>query len=153
QEAPPEDLICLLQELLDVDRHRRGKVQQDSYFVAIRAEAQARVLGKRFKVRRLAAGIGVSPSTITRWRRSAEYVAAISALVRFHEKEIASWIARDARNRKTASQSVREYFEGHELVSATNREIDWRLSEPSTPWVRNFFQQTLPQETEQPLNL
>jgi hypothetical protein len=137
QEAPQENLVCLLQELLDVDRHRRAQVQPESYFDAIRGEAGARVQGKRFKVRRLAKRIGVSASTITRRRKSKEYERDITALVRFHQEHIGSWIACEARNGKTEAEALRRYLDAYESVAASNREIDWRLSEPSTPWVRN----------------
>jgi hypothetical protein len=154
QEAPQENLVCLLQELLDVDRHRRAQVQLESYFDAIKGEARARVLGKRFKVRRLAKRIGVSPSTITRWRKSKEYERDISALVRSHQEQIPSWIASEARNGKTdKAEALRRYFEIYESVADSNREIDWRLSEPSTPWVRDMFARSTLKEREKSLKV
>jgi AcrR family transcriptional regulator len=152
QEAPQENLVCLLQELLDVDRHRRAQVQPESYFDAIRGEARARVLGKRFKVRRLAKRIGVNPSTITRWRKSKEYERDISTLVRSHQEHLESWIAREARNGKTdKAEALRRYVEAYESVADSNREIDWRLSEPSTPWVRDMFARNTLKEREKSL--
>jgi hypothetical protein len=80
-EKPPcENLICLLQELLDVDRHRVALATPRSYSYdrAVVEEAHAELQGMTLGVRKLAKAISVPPrtippSTITRWRRLDEY--------------------------------------------------------------------------------
>src|SRR5262249_43129691 len=66
-----EILLCLFQELLDVDRHRKSLA--DGFFQLDRAaeiEAMAQLQGVSLGVRLLAKRMSVSPSTVTRWKRS-----------------------------------------------------------------------------------
>jgi hypothetical protein len=69
-----ENLICLFQELLDVDRHRRSLAAAFCQIEkAAETEAQIQLQGLPCGVRRFAASLCVSPSTVTRWRRSRFY--------------------------------------------------------------------------------
>jgi hypothetical protein len=76
-------LICLFQELLDVDRHRKSLaeafVQLDR---AAEADAQLGLQGANMGVRKFASHMSVSPSTVTRWRRASEFRQRVD----FHRK-------------------------------------------------------------------
>ena len=65
-----KSLVCLFQELLDVDRHRKSLaedfIQLDA---AAQAEARLELQGGKMGVRAFAKNLSVSPSTVTRWRR------------------------------------------------------------------------------------
>jgi hypothetical protein len=78
-----ESLVCLFQELLDVDRHRKSLaedfVQLDT---AAQSEAQLELQGGQMGVRAFAKHLSVSPSTITRWRKN----PAFQERVDFHKK-------------------------------------------------------------------
>jgi len=66
-----ETLVCLFQELLDVDRHRKSLADGFSQLDrAAEIEAMAQLQGVSLGVRRLAERMAVSPSTVTRWKRS-----------------------------------------------------------------------------------
>lgn len=69
-----ESLICLFQELLDIDRHRRsvaeGFAQLDE---AAAMQAQLELQGRHMGVREFAGQMSVAPSSVTRWRKSAMY--------------------------------------------------------------------------------
>jgi hypothetical protein len=74
-----ENLICLLQELLDVDRHRKSlSIKRAKKFEdAARIEARLIVQGKARGVRRFAKLLFMSPSTVIAWRRSAKYQSLV----------------------------------------------------------------------------
>jgi hypothetical protein len=64
-------LTCLFQELLDVDRHRKSLSEVFSQLdIAAEVEAQTQLQGKPLGVREFAKQLLVSPSTVTRWKRS-----------------------------------------------------------------------------------
>ena len=71
EEQPGPELIALLMELLNVDRHRRslGAAHSEEKDIAAQLEAQVPNVG----VRELAKAVGVAPSTITAWRREPDY--------------------------------------------------------------------------------
>ncbi len=71
QEQPGPELIALLMELLNVDRHRRSlaAAHSEEKNRAVYLEAQVPNIG----VRELAKHVGVAPSTITAWRRDPDY--------------------------------------------------------------------------------
>ncbi len=71
QEQPGPELIALLMELLNVDRHRRslGAAHSEEKDIAVSVDAQIPNVG----VRELAKHVGVAPSTITAWRRAPDY--------------------------------------------------------------------------------
>ncbi len=71
EEQPGPELIALLMELLNVDRHRRslGAAHSEEKDSAMQLEAQVPNVG----VRELAKHVGVAPSTITAWRRDPDY--------------------------------------------------------------------------------
>ena len=75
EEIPGPELIALLMELLDVDRHRRSMAQSPSEASekAVWIEAQIPNLG----VRKLAKEVGVAPSTVSAWRRDPDYIKRI----------------------------------------------------------------------------
>jgi len=83
--APPGDeLTTLLEELLDLDRYRASAAAfpSDECEIAAELEAESELKGQKLGVRELARLIGVNPSTITLWRRHAEY----RKLVEFHKR-------------------------------------------------------------------
>jgi hypothetical protein len=67
-------LTCLFLELLDVDRHRASLAEIFAQLErAAEWEAQSRLQGQSVGVRQMAKAFGVSPSTVTRWRRSKDF--------------------------------------------------------------------------------
>jgi len=90
-EGPPgENLICLLQELLDVDRHRKALAENpgNEFTRAAMTEAIGALQGRTYGVRELAKLVSVDPSSITRWRRSAEYQRMVEAQKKTHEDRL-----------------------------------------------------------------
>jgi hypothetical protein len=60
--------------LLDVDRHRKSLSEEFSKSEAVaEIEAQARLQGKQLGVREFAKLMSVSPSSVSRWRRSQSF--------------------------------------------------------------------------------
>ena len=76
ESQPAENLICLLQELLDVDRHRASQAEKpiEAFQQAAQIDASLAVQGKKIGVRRLAEMVSVDPATISRWRRDPDYL-------------------------------------------------------------------------------
>jgi len=67
-------LVCLFQELLNVDRRRRALAEIFSQMErAAEAEASALLQGDPLGVRQLATLLNVAPSTVTRWRKASNY--------------------------------------------------------------------------------
>jgi hypothetical protein len=100
-DAPPrENLICLLQELLGVDRHRQSLSERrgDAFLQTMIVDALKTLQGVEFGVRDLASFVGVEPSTVTRWRRRPEYKSGVEELKQYYRKGLPHWI-RDGRNR------------------------------------------------------
>jgi hypothetical protein len=88
-----ENLICLVEELLDVDRHRGAFANQAQYTPefqqATTNDAAAALKGETIAVNKLARKIGVSPATIIAWRNSDNYKLRVKAL--------RSWAAMDKK--------------------------------------------------------
>jgi hypothetical protein len=76
-----DELLCLFQELVDIDRHRRvlSEARSEQFGLAVAFEGQAALQGREFGVRELARIVSVSPATITAWRRSAQYQDAVAS--------------------------------------------------------------------------
>jgi hypothetical protein len=72
---PGENLICLLQELLNVDRHRASQAEKpiEAFEQAASIDAQMAVQGKSIRVRQLARETSVDAGTISRWRDDPDY--------------------------------------------------------------------------------
>ncbi len=68
---PGPQLLLLLAELLNVDRHRQARADKKNAERDIAAQIDAQIPG--IGVRQLAKGVGVAPSTITTWRSEPEY--------------------------------------------------------------------------------
>jgi hypothetical protein len=79
-----ESLVCLFQELLDIDRHRKslaeGYTQLDR---AAEADARFELQGVKMGVRAFAKHLSVSPSTVTRWRKSLAFCQRVDFHKRF----------------------------------------------------------------------
>lgn len=72
-----DNLLCLFQELLNVDRHRKELATSDaSLKQAAEIEAQLTLQGFQCGVQQLAKLVSVRPSSVTRWRRSDKYCEA-----------------------------------------------------------------------------
>jgi hypothetical protein len=99
--APGENLICLLQELLDVDRHRKALASKHSEKLerAAYVEAQYALEGRELGVRELARLLSVGPSTVNFWRSSKSYLEAIESakrvLTSIDEKKLQTIRGRD----------------------------------------------------------
>ncbi len=68
---PGPQLLLLLAELLNVDRHRQARADNKNAERDIAMQIDAQIPGKG--VRQLAKEVGVAPSTITTWRSETEY--------------------------------------------------------------------------------
>jgi hypothetical protein len=69
-----QKLTCLFQELLDVDRHRKSLSEEFSQLeAAAEVEAQTRLQGNQLGVREFAKLMSVSPSSVSRWRKSQSF--------------------------------------------------------------------------------
>jgi hypothetical protein len=70
-----DELICLLQELLGVDRHRKtvAKSRSDRFRTAVTIVAQYALRGRTFGVNELARLVSVSHQTIVAWNNSAAF--------------------------------------------------------------------------------
>lgn len=69
-----ESLICLFQELLDIDRHRRSIAESFAQLdQAAAMQAQLELQGRHMGVREFAEEMSVAPSSVTRWRKSPAY--------------------------------------------------------------------------------
>jgi len=73
-----ENLLCLLRELLDVDRHRKRITPAPKLIEAARLEGLAIQNREPLGVRELARLVRVRPRAIVDWRRSAVYHKEIS---------------------------------------------------------------------------
>ena len=68
------NLICLFQELLYVDRHRRALADQHVHSeAAAQIEAALQLQGSQIGVNKLSKLVSVAGSTVTRWRASERY--------------------------------------------------------------------------------
>jgi hypothetical protein len=88
---PGENLICLLQELLGVDRHRASQADKpiEAFQKAAQFDAQLAIQGKRIGVRPLAKIVSVDISTISRWRRNPDYNEAVATFESIFSKALA----------------------------------------------------------------
>jgi hypothetical protein len=78
-----DSLVCLFQELLDNDRHRKALAADFVHLDgAAETESQLELQGKRMGVREYATHLSASPSTVTRWRKS----PAFRQRVDFHKQ-------------------------------------------------------------------
>jgi hypothetical protein len=70
-----EELLALLEELLNVDRHRAAEdaFPSERFRMATLLEGELAAEGEKIGVRKLAKLVGVNPSTITVWKRRPEY--------------------------------------------------------------------------------
>jgi hypothetical protein len=88
-------LVCLFQELLDVDRHRKAfsknGVNQEKAGVF---EAQARLRGVPLSVLQLATLVNVSPATIVSWKLSESYEEGVQSEMRHWREILAHYYAR-----------------------------------------------------------
>ena len=73
-----ENLLSLLRELLEVDRHRRRIAPNPKLRMAAMIDGMALESGEVIGVRELARRVGVRPRAIVDWRRSAIYYKEIS---------------------------------------------------------------------------
>jgi hypothetical protein len=77
RDYPVENLLRLIEELLNVDRHRAKLATSAQYEDAFReaafADAAAVLEGKRIGVKKLAKQVSASPASILQWRKSRPY--------------------------------------------------------------------------------
>jgi hypothetical protein len=81
-----EELVCLFQELLEIDRHRKSLAE--NYLQPDRAaevEAMALLQGHSLGVRALAKHMRVAPSTVTRWKKSRSFFEKVESYKRSWE--------------------------------------------------------------------
>jgi hypothetical protein len=86
-----DNLLCLFQELLNVDRHRQDLATSDRNMKsAAEIEAQFNLQGHPCGVQQLARLVSVRPSSVTRWRRSDKYRKAVA-----DQQRVLSEVVRD----------------------------------------------------------
>jgi hypothetical protein len=77
RDYPIENLLRLIEELLNVDRHRAKLATSAQYTDAFReaacADAAAGLEGKNIGVKKLAKRVSASPASILKWRKSQPY--------------------------------------------------------------------------------
>jgi hypothetical protein len=89
-----ENLISLLRELLEVDRHRKKIAPNEKLRLAAMIDGMSfQNYGKFLGVRELARRVGVRPRAIVDWRRSATYHKEISMGLWISQREIAALFA------------------------------------------------------------
>jgi hypothetical protein len=75
--APGKNLLHLLEELLDIDRHRatlaQSAIYSDAFIEAATLEGQALIESRIYSARELAKLVGVRPATIIAWRKLPRY--------------------------------------------------------------------------------
>jgi hypothetical protein len=75
-----DQLLALIQELLEVDRHRRAlAANQEKFNQAASLEALIQLQGDKLGVRDIARRVTVSASTASQWKKSAEFQAKVLA--------------------------------------------------------------------------
>ena len=78
--APGRELLSLLQETLNVDRHRRDlSTKKEKFDRAADMEAQASFRGQLLGARELSRAMSISPSTASSWKKSVEYQNTIES--------------------------------------------------------------------------
>jgi hypothetical protein len=88
-----ENLLSLLRELLEVDRHRKKIAPNEKLRRAAMIDGMALENGEFLGVRELARRVGVSPRAIVDWRRSAIYHKEISMGLASSQREVAALFA------------------------------------------------------------
>jgi hypothetical protein len=76
-----DDLICLLQKLLNVDRRRKSLAESrhDRFYRAADLEAQGALRGRKCGVNELARSVSVSPSAIVAWKKTTVFQEEVAA--------------------------------------------------------------------------
>jgi hypothetical protein len=80
---PGDELLSLLQELLNVDRHRKQLACSKDFDAAAGIDAQLTLRGESISARKLARMMGVSQPTISAWRKSTAYNKKSASLSMF----------------------------------------------------------------------
>jgi hypothetical protein len=88
-----ENLLSLLRELLEVDRHRKKIAPNEKLRWTAAMDGIALLNGEFLGVRELARRVGVSPRAIVDWRRSAIYHKEISMGLGSSPTEVAALFA------------------------------------------------------------
>jgi hypothetical protein len=88
-----ENLLSLLRELLEVDRHRKKIAPNEKLRWAAAMDGIALLNGEFLGVRELARRVGVSPRAIVDWRRSAIYHKEISMGLGSSPRDVAALFA------------------------------------------------------------
>jgi hypothetical protein len=79
---PGPNLLILLAELLNVDRHRLAKANVTKNTESKDAAAHSDARCPNIGVRSLAKKLGVAPSTISKWRRDVDYQTRVKSIDR-----------------------------------------------------------------------
>jgi hypothetical protein len=132
-EAPGTNLICLLQELLDVDRHRARRATEpgEAFVGAAIEEARGNLTGKSYGVRQLAKLARVNPSTISRWRRLDAYRKEVADQFK-DQKERLRFLIEEAQHQGLSRAKAVEHAlaaeKARSSLRAYRRELSRRLS-------------------------
>jgi hypothetical protein len=81
---PGHNLVYLLQQLLDIDRHRKAlaEIRSEKFDLAVRIDAQEYLKGRPQSALQLSRHLSVSPTTLITWRRLPEYHGKVESLIR-----------------------------------------------------------------------
>jgi hypothetical protein len=94
EDRPGEHLIRLLQQLLDVDRHRKALAgfRNEKFESAVDIDAQLSLEGRAPSAYQLARYLSVSPTTIIAWRQLPEYHLKQEALIKYWRRELREFL-------------------------------------------------------------
>jgi hypothetical protein len=126
--APGENLICLLQELLDVDRHRTALANKhvEGFEMAVYIEAQWALEDRQLGLRKLANLVSVGPSTISLWRNTKPYLDAIESakqvLTLVHKERLEA--IRSGEPHLTEPEAFRRAFRNYAFECANRKDPD-----------------------------
>jgi hypothetical protein len=120
-----ESLICLFQELLDVDRHRKSFSENFTQLdLAAAMEAQLELQGVQLGVRAFASQMSVAPSSVTRWRKNPAYQERVDFHKRVWGDVLRDWYFDQIKNEaieRTEAECFRRAFQLYGLSLPTRR--------------------------------
>lgn len=123
EDRPRRTLICLIQQLLDIDRHRKALIddrQNEKLDLAVNIDVESSLVGRAASAYQLARHLSVSPTTMTAWRRLPEYHAKRRAVLGLWKDELREYLdkVKAADPNLAEQQASRRAFEMYKQDSA-----------------------------------
>jgi hypothetical protein len=85
-------LLSLLRELLNVDRHRRAFANRKKFNRAADSEAQFRLQGSPQSVNKMASSTSISVSTASEWKKLAKFQERVSSYEQFWRHRVGDYV-------------------------------------------------------------